>query len=259
MKKVISIILLFLMIFNFSACSTSSESLVKGPVYPKAIAFDDFSKEREITDKNPVDKEVFDALRQFTYLSSSKLFKNQSNNINYSPISLYLTLALASTAANNETKDEIYSILNITDKDDNYISKQCANLYRLMYTDNEIGKLKLANSLWLDKNVKFKDDFIKNATTNFYSSLYNIDFSSNNDLQNMSQWISDNTNGLLNPSFTTNPEQILSIINTIYFFDEWIDKFDEDKTAQDTFYLSNGDEIKCDFMNMTYSCSFNIL
>ena len=44
----------------------------------------------------------------------------------------------------------------------------------------------------------------------------------------------------------------MSIINTIYFKDKWADGFDEKNTKPDTFYLSDGGEVKCDFMNSVY-------
>jgi serpin B len=69
----------------------------------------------------------------------------------------------------------------------------------------------------------------------------------------MSRWISDNTKGTLSPEIDIDNEQIMSILNTIYFRDEWIDKFNEQETKPDTFYLSNGDKISCDFMSSKYS------
>ncbi|MGN1187737.1 MAG: serpin family protein, partial [Lachnospiraceae bacterium] len=44
-------------------------------------------------------------------------------------------------------------------------------------------------------------------------------------------------------------EMLLSIINTIYYSDEWIDKFDKKNTAEDDFYLSDGTTVRCDFLN----------
>ena len=73
--------------------------------------------------------------------------------------------------------------------------------------------------------------------------------------QAMSQWIADNTNGTLNPSFEPNPEQIMSIINTIYFRDQWFNLFDANLTKADTFTLMNGAEVTCDFMNMIIGSS----
>jgi serpin B len=169
-------------------------------------------------------------------------------------VSLYYALALAATGANGKTYDEIVKLLGIDDKSE--LSDQCSNLYRLLYTDNEISRLKIANSLWLDneiggQRIKFKKDFMKNAKDKFYSSLFSVDFESEKTPEAMSSWVSENTNGRIAPEFKVDDSQIMSIINTIYFYDEWIDGFNKDNTKPDTFYLENGDSVTCDFMNMT--------
>ncbi len=45
-------------------------------------------------------------------------------------------------------------------------------------------------------------------------------------------------------------DQVMTILNTIYFYDEWQDKFDAEKTKADEFHLKNGETITSDFMNM---------
>ena len=138
------------------------------------------------------------------------------------------------------------------------LSEQCGNLYRTLYRDNKIGKLKIANSIWMDDDmngepVVFKDSFVKHAAEHFYASSYSVDFAREETGKAMGEWISSNTNGTLFPTFDTDPEQILSILNTIYFYDQWMDRFDKSKTAGDLFYLSDGSDVRCDFMNQSFS------
>ena len=126
--------------------------------------------------------------------------------------------------------------------------------------DRETGKLKIANSVWLDNDmdgdpVSFKDAFLKGAAENFYASCHSVDFSDERTGKAMARWVSDNTNGKLSPEIDTDPDQILAILNTVYYCDQWIDRFNRDQTAEDTFYLSNGGEVKVDFMNKTFPSS----
>jgi serpin B len=44
----------------------------------------------------------------------------------------------------------------------------------------------------------------------------------------------------------------MSILNTVYLKDEWVDRFDVKDTKPDTFYLENAQQKQCDFMNMSY-------
>lgn len=253
MKKMLSFVLCIVIMLTFVACSSNDKgTAVKPPIYPKGISFDDHDSRIANINKNSIDTSYKKALNKFSFRSASKILSGQSKNIMYSPASLYMTLSLAGIGANGTTQDEIFSVLNASGKGTNYLSKQNSKLFRLLYSDNKIAQLKMANSLWLEKNISFKDSFIDNAVQNFYASIYNVDFSDDTSGLLMSKWVSENTNGILSPKMSIDKEQIMSIINTIYFKDEWVDRFNEKNTKLDTFYLSNGGEIKGDFMNTIY-------
>lgn len=224
-------------------------------VYPKAYAFEDHNAWREVREQNPVDDDFIKALNEFSYKTSAYILTDAGKNINYSPLSLYFALSLAASGAEGDTAEQLLSLLGISDKE--VLSEQCGNYYRTLYRDNEIGKIRIANSLWMDNElngepISFKDDFIRHAAENFYASSHSVDFAEDETGRNMADWISTNTNGTLSPTFETNPEQILSILNTVYFYDQWIDRFDKNKTAEDVFHLADGSDIQYDFMNQAF-------
>ena len=257
MKKLVSILLLTSLILSLCGCNNIKSDSINNIQYPKKISYNDHNEKNKIIKDNPVSDYFIDALNEFSYVTTSAILCNETENINYSPVSLYFTLALASTGANGETKDELLTLLNMKDRDIEFLSTQCGNLFRTMYSDNTVGKLKLANSIWMQNGINFKDSFINNAANEFYASLFNIDFSNKDDIDKISKWISDNTNGLLSPKLATNPELLMSIINTVYFKDEWATEFDVNNTKKDIFYLEDDNEISYDFMNKTYgSISF---
>lgn len=225
-------------------------------IYPKAYAFDDHDAMREVRDNNPVNDSLIEAIKDFSYNTGGIILSDSGENINYSPLSLYYALSLAASGAKSETEDQLLVLLGIPDS--RVLSEQCGNLYRLLYKDNNIGKLKIANSIWMDDDMNgvpivFKEDFVESAAENFYASSHSVDFAKEETGKAMAGWISRNTNGTLSPKYEINQEQILSILNTVYFYDQWIDRFDKNKTAEDVFHLLDGGEVKCDFMNQTYS------
>lgn len=259
MKRLISILLAAAMLFGLTACGQSvglaGANIVASPVYPKGIDFEDLDTQREVRKNNPVSENTMSAVSQFTYNTAAQILKGSGTNGCYSPLSLYYALALAAAGAEGSTRDELLTLLGAEDAAS--LSEQCGNLYRLLYTDNKISRLKIANSLWLDneadgQKISFKDNYIKNATENFYASLFTVDFAGENTGKAMGKWISENTNGTLTPEFKTNAQQIISILNTVYFYDQWVDRFKTENTKEDTFYLESGQEVACDFMNMTY-------
>lgn len=223
-------------------------------IYPKAYAFDDVDSRITIMEQNPVDDSFLKALDDFSYKTGALVLVDKGENINYSPLSLYYALSVAATGAGSDTRDQLLALLGVSDPQ--VLTEQCGNFYRRVYRDNKIGKLIIANSIWLDDDmngepVLFKESFVKSAAENFYASCHSVDFSAKETGKAMADWVSANTNGTLSPTIETDPEQILSILNTVYFYDQWIDRFNKSKTAKDTFYLSNGDEVEVDFMNKT--------
>jgi serine protease inhibitor len=184
MSRVICLALCIVLILSLSAACSSdidiSDVTVRTPVYPDSISFDDYDSQWAVRDNNPIDDRYIGALNEFSYKTASKILTGQSNNLSYSPVSLYMALSLAGTGADGQTQDEIFSILGVDGMGADFLSKQNSNFFRLLYLDNEIAKLKIANSLWLQKGIDFKNDFIDNAAQNFYASLYNVDFKDKN-------------------------------------------------------------------------------
>lgn len=253
-KKWVVYLLSAAILFSMCACSDRLNSAgnvnpLANVTYPAAVDFEDYNTRRKVREQNPLEDNFLAALTSFSYKTASAVLSGVEGNANYSPLSLYFALALAGTGANGETQSQIFDSLGISDAEE--LSAQCGNLYRLLYTDHEITKLKIASSLWLDNNTVFNDDFVQNASKNFYASSYSVDFADEATGKAMGQWISDNTNDNLKPDFQTDAEQILSIINTVNFRDEWINRFNKDKTAENVFHAPDGD-VTVNFMNQTF-------
>lgn len=248
-----------------SANATSTENTtanvptaknVVSPQYPQGIPFADFAALSANRNSNPVSSASVNAVQAFSYNTAAPILNTVAVNGCYSPLSLYFALALAGTGANGPTRDELLALLGASDPD--RLSQEMSKLFRQLYTDNKISQLRIANSLWLNDSsagepVQYKDSFTQNAAAQFYASLFQVDFAQPSAGEAMAQWIADNTNSTLQPRFTPDPEQILSIINTIYFQDEWVDQFKTDDTKPGTFHLADGKDVTCDFMNSVYS------
>ena len=267
MKKFISSIIAVVMLFFLPSCiphipltyetlidDTTGPKGINEPEYPKGFSSTDYDAMRQRRDENPVNDSTYDAIYKFSYNTAAQIFKDVKINGCYSPLSLYYALALATIGAEGTTKDELLNVLGFDNTSD--LSVECGNLYRLLYTHNEFSRLKIANSLWLDDELDgikytYKEPFIKNATDNFYASLFSVDFSDKSTGRMMGQWVSGNTNGRIAPALSIDKEQIMSILNTVYFYDQWINRFKKENTKEDLFYLENGESVLCDFMNMT--------
>ena len=238
-------------IFSFSGrLGKSDYGAIAEVVFPKAIAFDDSDARFAIKEQNPVSDDFLNSVNEFSYSTASALLSESETNSNYSPLSLYYALAMAANGAEGDTLDILLSLLG-TDSLEK-LNLEAGNLYRRFYSDNNIGGLKVANSMWMDDNYSFKQDFATRNAENLYASCHIVDFSSEDTAKTISDWINNNTEGTLNAEYSVSPQQVLALINTVYFHDEWVDKFDKNNTKEDTFYLEDGSEKQCDFMNSKY-------
>ena len=230
-------------------------SALRSIEYPEAIAFDDYEKKRQVREENAVDENILQSINDFSFNSSAKVLADADGNACYSPISLYMALALLTSGTDGEVQDELTALLG--EEDTAYLSEQMGKLFRRMYTNNEISKLYMTNSLWINEEYPVKKEYTDNAMENFYAAVNNIDFSDPEAGGMISQWISDNTEGLLEPKIEVNPLYLMYIVNTIYLNDEWSDNFEEAATREDIFNLSSGQSVNTQFMNKQFGTSIN--
>ena len=121
------------------------------------------------------------------------------------------------------------------------------------------GDLKIANSLWLQNGINFKEEYKTIALNDFYSGIFNVDFGNADTGKMMASWIKKHTKDLLKPEISVNPSMLMSIINTVYFYDEWLNGFDKNNTSEENFYISNDENssgLKRDFMKQELTGQF---
>lgn len=224
------------------------------PEYPTKIGFEDFDE--KVKRREEIDSKFILNLNEFSINTSSEILRDTDRETNslFSPISLYMALAMVAETAEGETQNQIIAALNMKNID--MVRSETGKLFRQLYFHNEIGRLTLGNSLWLNKDVAFNENKLKTLAEDYYAHSFSLDFQDKNSSKKISDWVSENTGGKLGnePSeFSLDRDSIMTLINTVSFYDEWIDTFDKDKTKEDIFYLQDGDQVKNDFMNMKYS------
>ena len=223
------------------------------PIYPKKIGFEDFDE--QVKRREDIDENFLKELGKFSIKSSSLVLSRTNKDINslYSPISLYMALSMAAETANGETQEEILRVLNMDSID--MVRSETGKLFRKLYYHNEIGKLSLGNSIWLNKDVRFNINTLDLLAKDYYASSFSLDFNDNESSKKISKWVSNQIGGKLKnryDDFSLNQDDVMTLVSTIYFYDEWVDRFNINDTKEDEFYLEDGNIVKSDFMNMKY-------
>lgn len=224
---------------------------------------DDYEGWNALLAENEISEDFREGLAGFAFQSGSAVLSEAEDNAFFSPLSLYYALAVLGTGAEGETEAELLAALGAEGKED--LARQCAALFqRYVYQEERAaaeaeaygesvpdGSLRLANSLWVSEKIKLDSDYRKTCAEDFFASSHAVDFADADTGKRMGEWISEQTKGALAPTVELSPDTLLSILNTLYFYGGWQDKFDEKQTAEDVFHLENGGEVSVPFMNRT--------
>ena len=225
---------------------------VASPDYPQGVGF--YDNQGRWGNAEEINADFLANLSKFSFASAALVLSELDREVNgvFSPLSLFMALAMVTEGARGETQDELLQALNMPNMA--MVRSETGKLFRTLYTDNEIGKLNLANSLWLNKDVDFNSSFLHQVAKDYYAHSFSVDFNDSDTAKQISQWVSENTGGKLGndpKAFQPVPDQIINIINTVYFYDEWSTRFNPDATTTEVFHRSDGSTVSAQFMNST--------
>jgi serpin B len=136
----------------------------------------------------------------------------------------------------------------------------------LMNADPKV-KMEIANSVWSREGFPVEEEFTDNLVEYFNAEASELDFSDPASVDIINDWVSDNTNGLIEKIIegAIPVETIMYLINAIYFKGDWMNQFDKEDTLERPFYLESDEQVLVDMMyqenifNMTFSEKVNMI
>ncbi len=168
----------------------------------------------------------------------------------WSPINAYIALAMTAELTGGETQAELLELLGAEDLSE--LRSRISAVWEEIYEDNGKEISVLANSLWLDKDVEYVQEKMDSIAYDYYASVYQGDLGSEKTNRAMTNWMRNQTGGLLKDrtqNLQLEPkDQVLAIVSTIYFQSQWKDEFSKASNKQAIFHAVSGD-VECTFMN----------
>lgn len=194
-----------------------------------------------------------DGLEDF-FSESTSLYLSEADgeNIAYSPINVYMTLAMLAETTDGNSRQQILDVLDAGSLED--IRQQANAVWESSFLDNGMFVSVMGNSIWLRNDLQYNEETLKTLAENYYVSSFEGEMGSAEYNRLLQEWLNEQTRGLLQEQVSgefMEPETVASLISTIYLKAQWVDEdeFDVIGTAPRTFYMSNGKETECDFMN----------
>ena len=185
----------------------------------------------------------------FSRTMSQFLQDDQGNkNVAFSPMNLYMALAMLAETTDGQTRAEILSLLGATDIES--LRTQANALWRISYR-TEDNPCTLANSLWLQDGTSYNQDTMNTLAAEYFASVYGVDFTSDAAGQAVAAWIDKETAGMLKEhtqALEFDPRTVMALVSTIYLQADWKSPFKEENNTQDIFNGTNG-QTTCTFMH----------
>ena len=203
--------------------------------------------------RESVDKVYLENLLPF-YESSVRnlLLSQKGKNCVYSPVNLYLSMAMLTEMTDGKTRRQLLDALG--QKDVEEIRKQSQSIWKSVYTDRAGSECILGNSIWLNQDISFQKEVLKTLAEHYYTETYQGAMGTGMDRQ-IQEWVNEMTRNTLEKEaedITTDAEKtVFVLMSTAYFDDQWVEPFDSSSTRKDIFTNADGKEIECDFMNRT--------
>lgn len=243
---------------------TSAHAIAQAE-YPEMTKLPDAAQFEENGEYNKAFDEWMDAWRaQGTYAEryarddfrdfltrSIPQFLSEANgeNLVYSPLNLYMALAMLAEVTDGESRAQLLSLLG-TENIETLRSRANA-LWNANYRNDGANFSLLANSLWLDTDTAYVQETVERLAENYFASSYRGEMGSEEYNQMLQDWLNEQTGGLLRDQIDgieMKEWTVLALASTVYFAGKWNQKFDAEKTAPQSFYGANG-ETTCDFLH----------
>lgn len=191
-----------------------------------------------------------DSLDDFWAKSIPEFLSGEGNRA-YSPVNVYLALAMLAEVTGGESRQQVLDLLDADSIE--ALRTQAGHVWNAHYcNDGETTSL-LANSLWLDDAYGFKNDTIQTLADSYYAAVFHGDLGTEemNDL--LKNWI-DSQTGELSKEHTDNlelpPSTVFALCSTLYYTAGWRNTFDESRTSDAVFRSTAGD-VTAAFMHDT--------
>lgn len=179
-----------------------------------------------------------------------------TENRAYSPLNVYMALAMLAELTDGESRNQILTLLGSASIED--LRAQARDLWNDHYSNDGATTSILASSLWLEDGVPFRRNTLDTLAQNYYASSFRGDLVSPAMTEALQGWINAQTGNLLADqvkNLRLSPDAILALVTTVFYQAKWSHRFSADQTAPQPFHSPTGD-VTADFMHSSFDGTY---
>jgi len=203
--------------------------------------------------QNQVDGRLTAATSRFSFKLYDQLLKRRtSNNTFVSPASVMLALAMTYNGADGTTRQSMARTLELEGMSLAEVNRAFADLKSALAPADPKVQLKIANSLWVRNDFRLDPAFVERNKQHFAAEIANLNFADPAAPKTINSWVSKNTDGKIEKIVDQiSHDDVLFLINAIYFKGEWQAAFKKENTKPDVFRLAGGKQQQLPMMSQS--------
>ncbi len=227
--------LLVLFIFLSASCQKT-----KLPAEPKPIKITAKSQQL-IYNNNQFGLELFQ-----TVLNN----EDSTKNIMISPLSATLALAMTYNGAAGYTKTAFENTFHLNGLTTEEINQSMLDLCDALISVDKLVDMKIANSIWYRNTFHVENDFLNTNKKYYHAEVKALNFDDPNSKNVINNWVDKQTNHKI-PSIVNHlsPDDVMVLINALYFKGGWKSEFKKADTENKPFYLADGSTVQVPTMH----------
>lgn len=163
-------------------------------------------------------------------------------NVFVSPLSVSMSLGMVLNGAAGETRRQMQEALGFGDAELSAVQAGYRDLIALLRGLDGTTGFQLANSIWHDEAFPFEPSFLDAGRTWFDAEIRPVDFTDGEATKaQVNAWVKEKTNGRI-PMIVdeVNPDDVMYLINAIWFKGTWRSRFDPAATHEASFRTATG-------------------
>lgn len=229
--------LIFLLLLPLLVYSCQKESSPKHELKPVALT--------------PIEKSLISGSNQFgfDFFARAVQFAPTDRNFMFSPLSISMALGMTRNGAADSTLIAMNQVLGFDNLDETSINQGYRSLISTLTTLDPQVKMLIANSIWYRNTFAVLAPFIETNQQYFGAQVQALDFNSPEAPNTINHWVSDHTNELIHQIVEqVDPDNVMFLINAVYFKGQWQTAFDATKTKDSPFTAATGETVQAPAM-----------
>jgi serpin B len=201
-------------------------------------------------------RSVADANTQFALLLYSSIKDcEQGQNIFFSPLSIFLALAMTYEGARGQTASEIQSVFHFP-TDDAIRRSAVAEICNKLNKRSANYTLNIVNALWIQQGYRVLDEYLNMVKTYYAGKVNYVNFrqTAEKARQIINAWVENRTNNRIKDLIRSDSLDSLTrlvLTNTIYFNGTWVNQFNRERTTEEDFRVSATQTVEVPMMRIT--------